>query len=534
MASLRPVASSSRVTLACSSQCGRASLALRPPRPRPRACRVHTLPPARSSPRCRLTSNVDSSAARLRRQVSTGPPSSSSDSIAHDYSNHANPIVRLAYLTFDDARTCIPDPASSRFAGELDPSSPHYAQLAKQAAEQRDVREAWSRWKALEKQRQAARAMLAGGEEDEEMRALAEEEVESLLEEQESIFSLSFRDALLEASSKAGGKASSGGSTPTSSNGSGSSLRATGAIIELRPAIGGDESSLFVGEMTRMYQRWCASAPLGTHWKVTMLSSTPVDAMGTASGALKEAILQVDGEGAYEALKYEAGIHRVQRIPETTSVAKLQSSTMTIVVLPIDTSSSSPSGSGEQQQQRADDIVDPQDVKTEVMRSRGAGGQHVNKTESAIRLTHLPTGISVSMQDSRSQHQNREKAWQVLRARLLDLDMKRKEQEARDVRGEQIVGLGRGDRVRTYNFPQDRVTDHRLGENVGSIDAFMEGEGEGLTQFVEGLAEEGKSLAIQERLRSLLQCRDSGAAQDGSENGTSAAKGRGQGSKGRK
>lgn len=372
----------------------------------------------------------------------------------------------------------------------MNPSSSQYAQLAKQAADQRDLREAWAQWKALERQRLAAQAMLAeqGGNEDEEMRALAQEEIESVENKQDTLILGSIRDGVLDASGHARGSG-------------GASLQATGAIIELRPGIGGDESSVFVGEMTRMYQRWCGSAPLGQRWKVTMLSSTPIEPTGaSSSGAFKEAILRVDGKGAYEALRYEAGIHRVQRIPETTSIAKLQSSTMTVVVLPLDSSSASQGA----EQSTADDIVDPQDVRTEVMRSRGAGGQHVNKTESAIRLTHIPTGITVSMQDSRSQHQNREKAWQVLRARLLDLDVKRKEQEARDVRGEQIVGLGRGDRVRTYNFPQDRVTEHRLGQNVGSIDAFMEGEGQGLREFVQGLAEAEKSLAVQQRLRALL------------------------------
>lgn len=401
--------------------------------------------------------------------------------------SHEHPIVRLAYFTFDDPDTRQADPTTSTSAdGMLDPSSPHYARLAKQASDQREVRAAWAKWKAMEHQRRVAASLLVevGGEDDPEMRALAQEEVAGLEEQQEDLLIEHIRDGLLD-------------------NGSAASTATSGAIIELRPAIGGDESSVFVGEMTRMYQRWCVSHPMGHQWSVSLLSSTAIEATGVSSGALKEAIVQVEGEGAYEALKYEAGIHRVQRIPETTSVAKLQSSTMTIVVLPMDSATSS-SSSGSADQPKADEIVDPADVKTEVMRSRGAGGQHVNKTESAIRLTHIPTGITISMQDSRSQHQNREKAWQILRARLLDLELKRKEQEARDVRGEQIVGLGRGDRVRTYNFPQDRVTDHRLGENVGSIDSFMEGEGEGLRYFVEGLAEMDKSLAIDERLRALV------------------------------
>lgn len=311
-------------------------------------------------------------------------------------------------------------------------------------------------------------------EKDDEMRALAEEELASLQDRSEEL--------LIEVHAGLAAEAA----TDTSPS---------GAIIELRSAIGGAESSVFVTEMTRMYERWCSEQG----WRVTLLSATSTDTTN-ASDIYKDAILQVQGDGAFASLQYEAGIHRVQRIPVTTSVAKLQSSTITVVVLPFDdTDTSAP---------RADDVVNPSDVKSEVMRSRGAGGQHVNKTESAVRLTHLPTGISVSMQDSRSQHQNRERAWQILRARLLDLKMKREEEEARAKRGEQIVGLTRGDRVRTYNFPQDRVTDHRLTQNVGDIAAFMEGSGEGLQTFVEGLQEMKRQREIDERLRALMARRE--------------------------
>lgn len=334
-------------------------------------------------------------------------------------------------------------------------------------------------------------------ESDEEMRQLAEEELLELQESQEYQLT-NIKKGLL-------------GTTDTAAN------EASGAILELRPGIGGEESALFVYEMTRMYQRWASSSSASGDessepWDVALLSAIPTEASsgsGSSSPAYKEAILQVTGPDAYRRLRYESGIHRVQRVPVTTSVAKMQSSTITIVVLPVI------EGDNEGSSSSADDLVNPADVKTEVMRSRGAGGQHVNKTESAIRLTHLPTGITVSMQDSRSQHKNREQAWKILRARLMDQKMKREEQEARQARGEQIVGLGRGDRVRTYNWPQDRVTDHRIGENVSGLDVFMEGEGVGLAHFVDELEERTREMQMEERLRVLMEKRQKTEAQQG-------------------
>ncbi len=235
-----------------------------------------------------------------------------------------------------------------------------------------------------------------------------------------------------------------------------------------------------------MYQRFAENVG----WEVEELSMTTMDVSTSANAeAFKEAILQItdpsngtSGNGnVYDRFKWEAGVHRVQRIPTTQSLGKLQSSTIAIVVLPV-------AGEGEDSSalERKDDLVDPKDVKVEVMRSRGAGGQHVNKTESAIRLTHEPTGISVSMQDSRSQHQNRAKAWQILRARLLDVRLREEAAANRAMRKDQVAGMDRSDRVRTYNFPQDRVTDHRLGLSLNGIDSIMEGDFDG--EWVDGLA----------------------------------------------
>lgn len=285
-----------------------------------------------------------------------------------------------------------------------------------------------------------------------------------------------------------------------------SSVKSQGAIIELKQGVGGQESCLFLSEMLRMYMKYCEhraqqalesgnDRELGSGWRVELLSATPVD-VSTSSGAsdaLREAILQVHGDHAYEALRFEAGVHRVQRIPITQNLGKLQTSTIAIIVLPVQ--------GGEEQ---ADDIVDPKDVKMETMRARGAGGQHVNRTESAVRLTHEPTGITVSMQDSRSQHQNRAKAWEVLRARLLDRHLKKEAEENKALRRSQVASADRSERVRTYNFPQDRVTDHRVGISLSNIGGFMDGDdddGGGLTYLLEELMASEDEI----RLQALLE-----------------------------
>lgn len=285
-----------------------------------------------------------------------------------------------------------------------------------------------------------------------------------------------------------------------------SSVKSKGAIIELKQGVGGQESCLFLSEMLRMYMKYCENRAqqalesgnnhaLGSGWRVELLSATPVD-VSTSSGssdALREAILQVHGEHAFEALRFEAGVHRVQRIPATQNLGKLQTSTIAIIVLPMQ--------GGEEQ---ADDILDPKDVRIETMRARGAGGQHVNRTESAVRLTHDPTGITVSMQDSRSQHQNRAKAWEVLRARLLDRHLKKEAEENKALRRSQVASADRSERVRTYNFPQDRVTDHRVGISLSNIGGFMDGDdddGGGLTYLLEELMASEDDI----RLHALLE-----------------------------
>ncbi|KOS15148.1 mrf1-peptide chain release mitochondrial [Malassezia pachydermatis] len=286
-------------------------------------------------------------------------------------------------------------------------------------------------------------------------------------------------------------------------------VKSKGAIIEMRQGVGGQESCLFLSQMLRMYMKYCEkraqnaeetgdTSALGAGWRIELLSATPVD-VSTSNGsndALREAILQVHGTHAYEALRFEAGVHRVQRIPATQNLGKLQTSTIAIIVLPMQGGENDP----------ADDIVDPKDVKIETMRARGAGGQHVNRTESAVRLTHEPTGITVSMQDSRSQHQNRAKAWEVLRARLLDRHLRKEAEENKAMRRSQVASADRSERVRTYNFPQDRITDHRVGISLSDMDGFMDGDddgGAGLTHLIEELNAKEDEVRLQALLETL-------------------------------
>jgi len=255
------------------------------------------------------------------------------------------------------------------------------------------------------------------------------------------------------------------------------------ALIELKSGVGGSEASLFVADILRMYVRFAHTRD----WHPTVLSSNESD-----GGGVKDAILEVKGTGAYDALRWESGVHRVQRVPATESSGRVHTSTVAAVVLPL--SEDLPS-------EGKDELFDMADVRMEVMRARGAGGQHVNKTESAVRLTHIPTGISVSMQDERSQHQNKRRAFTVLRARLMDQKVIREQAEHLAARKSLVRNSDRSEKIRTYNVPQDRVTDHRLGKWNMSWNDMMEGQG--LEAFVQGLKERHDAEALEDRLGEL-------------------------------
>lgn len=224
-------------------------------------------------------------------------------------------------------------------------------------------------------------------------------------------------------------------------------------IVEIRGGAGGEEASLFAGSLFRMYSMYAETH----HWKMEILNASP-----TELGGYKEICFSLEGTGAYSRLKYESGVHRVQRVPETESQGRIHTSTVTVAVLP-----------------EADEVeleISPTDLKFDVFRASGAGGQHINKTESAVRITHLPTGMVVECQDERSQHKNKDKAMKVLRARLFE--QMQQEQNAR-IASERKTQVGTGDRserIRTYNFPQGRLTDHRIGLTIYRLEAVMNGD----------------------------------------------------------
>lgn len=325
-----------------------------------------------------------------------------------------------------------------------------FQRLARAYAELEPVVEAYQRYRKLLRDVEEANVLLHDGTES-DVRELAQAELEELAVRQEKLegeltLLLLPRDPADEKN----------------------------IILEVRAGAGGDEAALFAAELVRMYGRYAELQG----WKVEMLSSNQ-----TGVGGVKEAILSIEGRGAYSRLKFESGVHRVQRVPVTESSGRIHTSTVTVAVLP-----------------EAEDVeiqIDPKDLRIDVFRSTGPGGQSVNTTDSAVRITHLPTGMVVSCQDEKSQHKNRAKGMKVLRARLLEAATAQQAAEISQARRQQVGTGDRSERIRTYNFPQGRVTDHRIGLTLHSLPRILEGE---LEELIGALAASDQA----ERLKALV------------------------------
>ena len=242
-------------------------------------------------------------------------------------------------------------------------------------------------------------------------------------------------------------------------------------IIEIRAGTGGEEAALFVGDLFRMYSRYAEDRG----WRVEVLSHQP-----TGVGGFKEVIAMIQGKGAYSVLKYESGIHRVQRVPATETQGRIHTSAVTVAVLP--------------EAEEVDVDINPNDLRIDVYRSGGPGGQSVNTTDSAVRVTHLPSGLVVICQDEKSQLKNKNKALKVLRSRLFDMKIQEQEKKRAEERKSQVGTGDRSGRIRTYNFPQSRVTDHRIGLTLYKLDGVLQG---GIQELIDGLTTHYQAQALQ-------------------------------------
>lgn len=304
-----------------------------------------------------------------------------------------------------------------------------YQRLAKAHSDLTDIVTAYREYKRVHKQKADTEELLRDHL-DEEMRQLAQSELDEL-KERERELEQQLRVLLL----------------PKDPNDEKS------VIIEIRAGTGGEEAALFAAELLRMYTRYAERKG----WKAELMSANE-----TGIGGIKEAILSIDGRGAYSHLKFESGVHRVQRVPETESGGRIHTSAATVAVLP--------------EAEEVEVQIDPEDLEIDTYRSSSAGGQNVQKNETAIRIVHKPTGIVVTCQDERSQLQNKEKAMRMLRAHLLEKMTREQEEQISQARRSMVKSGDRSDKIRTYNFPQGRVTDHRIGFSIYNIDSFMEGD----------------------------------------------------------
>jgi peptide chain release factor 1 len=325
------------------------------------------------------------------------------------------------------------------------PGGAMFVKLSKEHAELAPVIAAAEAYRTVARELHDAEALAGDTAADADMRALAEDEAGFLKER----FAQLERELKVQLLPKDAADASS-------------------AIVEIRAGTGGDEAALFAGDLLRMYQRYAQLQG----WKTDILSLSESDL-----GGFKEAVMEVVGQGAYAKLKFESGVHRVQRVPVTEAGGRIHTSAATVAVLP--------------EPEEVDVHVDDKDLRIDVFRASGAGGQHVNKTESAVRITHLPSGIVVAQQDEKSQHKNRARAMKILKAKLYEAERER-QTSARAAERKGLVGSGdRSERIRTYNFPQGRVTDHRINLTLYKLDRILSGDD--LGEIVDALITEDQA-----------------------------------------
>ncbi len=322
--------------------------------------------------------------------------------------------------------------------------------LAQERAGLEDVVAAYRKYKETTKQLEDTKAMLEG-ELDEEMAAMAKQELAKLETQQEGLLK-ELKLVLLPKDAR----------------------DERDIIMEIRAGAGGDEAGLFAADLFRMYSRYAQSKG----WEAEVINSNE-----SGIGGFKEIIFEVRGKGAFSRLKYERGVHRVQRVPVTESSGRLHTSTATVAVLP--------------QAEEVEVDINPDDLRIDIFHSGGAGGQNVNKVATAVRITHLPTGIVTTCQDERSQLRNRNKAMSVLRARLLDMERTKQENAITEQRRSQVGTGDRAEKIRTYNFPQDRLSDHRLDKNLRNLPRVMDGE---LDELIDTLAASEQSKQLERQL----------------------------------
>ena len=345
-----------------------------------------------------------------------------------------------------DALLARHDAVEANLAREVAPDT--YVKLSREFAELAPIVETVKRYRSLVGEIEGLNALIADAGTDAEMRAMASAEKPELEQrraalEQEIKLALVPKDAADERN----------------------------VILEIRAGTGGDEAALFAGDLFRMYERYAAKQG----WKVEIISASE-----GSMGGYKEVIAEIRGRGAFAKLKFESGVHRVQRVPDTESSGRIHTSTATVAVLP--------------EAADIDVMINETDLKIDTLRSGGAGGQHVNKTESAVRVTHIPTGIVVMMQEDRSQHRNRAKAMAVLRARLYDFERQKRESERAAERRGQVGSGDRSERIRTYNFPQGRVSDHRINLTLYKLPQIIEGES--LGEMIDALVTEHQAALL--------------------------------------